>query len=96
MQSQQNETCEIDIIIYRYFEKIMCYGIKIFRITGNKSEFNKVEIKEVNDNKDKSDCSGPDHKTGEERCLCLVDADISDRTCKPVLDLNPDSPYNMY
>ena len=54
MKPEKSETGKVNIIVCRDLEKVMCHGIKIFRITFNKSQLNKIEIEEMEYQEDKN------------------------------------------
>jgi len=65
MKPEQGETCKIYVIVCRDLKKVMGKRIEIFRIPGNKPKPDEVEVKKMEDKKDKNRGSCPDHEPGE-------------------------------
>jgi hypothetical protein len=62
MKPEQRETCKIYIIVCRDLKKVMSERIEIFRIPGNKPQLDEVEVKKMQDKKDKNRGSCPYHE----------------------------------
>ena len=70
----------------------MYYRVKILRIARDKTQLNEIKIKKMKNQKGQNRGSCPDHKPGEEGSLGFVPACVANRTCKPVLYLQKDTP----
>ena len=95
MQSEKNETQEINIIVCRYSEKLMRHFIKIIRIPIHKSKPDEVKVEEVKNKEGTNRGACPDHESGKKRCLCLYAYSIPCRSCPPVLYLDVNTIEDM-